>query len=67
VSIFLQGTAYAVVWSFSPISLGRSQWRPKGLTIASMALGPASVALAWSAVQHLGKQWRIQAALSEDH
>jgi hypothetical protein len=32
-----------------------------------MALGPASVALAWSAVQHLGKQWRIQAALSEDH
>ncbi len=32
-----------------------------------MILGPASVALAWSAVRHLGKQWRIQAALSEDH
>jgi protein-S-isoprenylcysteine O-methyltransferase Ste14 len=32
-----------------------------------MVLGPASVTLAWSAVRHLGKQWRIQAALSEDH
>ena len=65
--IFLQGAAYAVVWSFSPISLGRSQWWPRGFTIASMVLGPASVTLAWSAVRHLGKQWRIQAALSEDH
>lgn len=65
--IVLQGAAYAAVWSFSPISLGRSQWWPMGFTIASMVLGPASVALAWSAVRHLGKQWRIQAALSEDH
>ena len=65
--IFLQGAAYAVVWSFSPISLGRSEWWPKGFTIASMLLGPASVVLAWFALRHLGKQWRIQAALSEDH
>ena len=65
--IFLQGAAYAVLWSFSPISLGRSEWWPIGFTIASMVLGPASVALAWSAVRHLGKQWRIQAALSADH
>jgi protein-S-isoprenylcysteine O-methyltransferase Ste14 len=64
--IFLQGAAYAVAWSF-PISLGRSEWWPKGFTIASMVLGPASVVLAWFAVRHLGKQWRIQAALSEDH
>ena len=64
--IFLQGAAYAVIWSFSPISLGRSEWWPR-FTIASMILGPASVALAWFAVRHLGKQWRIQAALSEDH
>ncbi len=32
-----------------------------------MILGPLSVALAWSAVRHLGKQWRIQAGLSADH
>lgn len=65
--MFLQAAAYAVVWSFSPISLGRRAWWPMGFTIASMVLGPASVVLAWFAVRHLGKQWRIQAALSEDH
>jgi protein-S-isoprenylcysteine O-methyltransferase Ste14 len=35
--------------------------------IASMILGPPSVALGWAAVRHLGKQWRYEAALSEDH
>jgi protein-S-isoprenylcysteine O-methyltransferase Ste14 len=35
--------------------------------IASMLVGPPSVALAWAATRHLGKQWRYQAALSEDH
>jgi protein-S-isoprenylcysteine O-methyltransferase Ste14 len=65
--IILQGVAFAVVWSFSPISLGWREWWPVGFTIASMILGPASVALAWFAIRHLGKQWRIQAALSEDH
>ena len=37
------------------------------IVIASMILGPVSVALAWSATRHLGKQWRFQAALSADH
>jgi isoprenylcysteine carboxyl methyltransferase (ICMT) family protein YpbQ len=35
--------------------------------IASMVLGPPSVALAWAATRHLGKQWRYEAALSEHH
>lgn len=35
--------------------------------IASMILGPAAVALAWSSTRHLGKQWRFEAALSADH
>lgn len=35
--------------------------------IASMILGPPSVALAWAATRHLGKQWRYKAALSEGH
>jgi protein-S-isoprenylcysteine O-methyltransferase Ste14 len=35
--------------------------------IASMILGPPSVALGWAALRHLGKQWRYEAALSEDH
>ena len=42
---------------------------PPGLAriIASMALGPISAALAWSAVKHLGRQFRIQAGLYVDH
>src|ERR1700675_604922 len=35
--------------------------------IASMILGPPSVILAWMATRHLDKQWRFEAALSEDH
>jgi protein-S-isoprenylcysteine O-methyltransferase Ste14 len=35
--------------------------------IASMVLGPPSVALAWMAARQLGKQWRFEAALCEDH
>jgi protein-S-isoprenylcysteine O-methyltransferase Ste14 len=35
--------------------------------IASMLLAPPSVALAWAATRHLGKQWRYEAALTEDH
>ncbi len=35
--------------------------------IVSMVLGPPSVALAWAAAHELGKQWRYEAALSDDH
>jgi protein-S-isoprenylcysteine O-methyltransferase Ste14 len=32
-----------------------------------MVLGPLAVLLAWAAAHRLGKQWRYEAALSEDH
>lgn len=35
--------------------------------ILSMAIAPPSVVLVWAAVRELGKQWRYEAALSEDH
>jgi protein-S-isoprenylcysteine O-methyltransferase Ste14 len=35
--------------------------------LASMLLGPPSVALAWAAARHLGKQWRYEASLNADH
>lgn len=47
--------------------------RPVGFTktaaelVASMILVPPSVALAWAAARRLGKQWRFEAAISEDH
>jgi protein-S-isoprenylcysteine O-methyltransferase Ste14 len=34
---------------------------------AAIAIGVGSVALAWYAVFHLGRQWRIQAVVTEDH
>jgi protein-S-isoprenylcysteine O-methyltransferase Ste14 len=35
--------------------------------IAAMILALASASLGWAAAHHLGKQWRFEAALSEDH
>jgi len=43
------------------------QSKPPGLLIASTVIMPISVWLAWRAVKHLGKQWRIAAGLYSDH
>jgi protein-S-isoprenylcysteine O-methyltransferase Ste14 len=62
--IFLVMLGFALIWAYV---------RPPGFQkstlslIASMILGPPSVALAWAATRHLGKQWRYKAALNEDH
>lgn len=62
--IFLVGVGFALVWSYvRPVGFEKSSVS----LIASMFLGPPSVALAWAATRHLGKQWRFEAALSEDH
>jgi len=56
--------SYALVWAYvRPVGFEKSS--PS--LIASMVLGPVSVGLAWWATRHLGKQWRFEAALSEDH
>ena len=62
--ILLVMLGYACIWAFV---------RPAGFEksapslIASMVLGPLSVMLVWMAARHLDKQWRFEAALSEDH
>lgn len=62
--ILLVMLGFACIWAFV---------RPTGFEkstlslIASMILGPPSVLLAWVAARHLDKQWRFQAALTEDH
>jgi protein-S-isoprenylcysteine O-methyltransferase Ste14 len=62
--ILLVMVSFALVWSYvRPVGFEKS-----GLSlIASMVFGPPSAALAWAATRHLGKQWRYEAALSEDH
>lgn len=62
--IFLVMAGFALVWAYV---------RPAGFQksmislVASMVLGPPSVALVWASTRHLGKQWRYKAAVSQDH
>jgi protein-S-isoprenylcysteine O-methyltransferase Ste14 len=60
--IGLQTIGFALAWAYL-----RPFEKSTTLSIASMVLGPPSVALAWEATRHLGKQWRYEAALTEDH
>ncbi len=63
--ILLQAFAYVLACSF--IARVGFQIKPPVFSIASMILGPASVATALAALRHLGKHWRLDAALAEDH
>ncbi|HTV15431.1 MAG TPA: isoprenylcysteine carboxylmethyltransferase family protein [Acidobacteriaceae bacterium] len=55
---------FALLWTYvRPTGFHKHSWE---LAI-SMAIGPPSVALVWCATRHLGKQWRYQAALRDDH
>jgi protein-S-isoprenylcysteine O-methyltransferase Ste14 len=62
--IFLVMLGYACIWAFvRPVGFEKSALS----LIASMILAPPSVLLVWAAARHLDKQWRFEAALSEDH
>jgi protein-S-isoprenylcysteine O-methyltransferase Ste14 len=62
--IGLVAVSFALVWMYiRPAGFEKS---PLAL-ITSMVLGPPSAALAWAATRQLGKQWRYEAALTEDH
>jgi protein-S-isoprenylcysteine O-methyltransferase Ste14 len=55
---------FALAWAYvRPTGFEKSA----AALIASMILGPPSVALAWAAAHNLGKQWRYKAALSQNH
>src|ERR1700760_4943048 len=62
--ILLVMLGFACVWAFvQPDGFEKSA----ASLIASMFVGPPAVVLAWMATRHLDKQWRFEAALSEDH
>jgi len=62
--ILLVMLGYACIWAFvRPTGFEKSA----ASLIASMMVGPPSVVLVWMATRHLDKQWRFEAALSEDH
>ncbi|HEY2467690.1 MAG TPA: isoprenylcysteine carboxylmethyltransferase family protein [Terracidiphilus sp.] len=55
---------FACIWAFvRPVGFEKSA----ASLITSMMLAPPSVVLVWMAARHLDKQWRFEAALSEDH
>jgi protein-S-isoprenylcysteine O-methyltransferase Ste14 len=62
IALVMAGFAFA--WAYvRPVEFHKSA----PALIASMVLGPPSVALAWAATRSLGKQWRYKAALNQDH
>lgn len=61
--LLLQSLSYFLAMS---VRLAPEEVGPGRLAV-SMLCGPAAVALAWSGVRHLGKQWRINAGLYHDH
>ena len=62
--ILLVMCGYGCIWAFvTPTGFEKFT----ASLIASMILAPPSVALVWMATRHLDKQWRVEAALSEDH
>jgi protein-S-isoprenylcysteine O-methyltransferase Ste14 len=62
--LFLVFIGFTLIWAYvKPVGFEKSN----AALIVSMCLAPPSVALAWSATRHLGKQWRLEAALIEDH
>jgi protein-S-isoprenylcysteine O-methyltransferase Ste14 len=62
--ILLVMCGFACVWAFvHPVGFQKS-WPS---LVFSMLIAPPSVVLAWGATRQLGKQWRFEAALSQDH
>jgi protein-S-isoprenylcysteine O-methyltransferase Ste14 len=62
--IGLEVVAFALTWMYiRPVGFEKSTVS----LLISMILFPPAVLLVWAATRHLGKQWRYEAALSEDH
>lgn len=64
VGISLVVLGFFLLWCYvRPNQFQKPAWE----VVLSMAIGPPSVVLVWAATRHLGKQWRYQAALRDDH
>lgn len=63
VGIFLEGAAFF----FSYLPRSRSESPHEALLVAAMALAPASALLSYFALGHLGKQWRMEATVTDRH
>jgi protein-S-isoprenylcysteine O-methyltransferase Ste14 len=64
VGLLLESTAIFMAFA---LRLPRESPPGIGRVLPAMILGPIAAALSWSAVAHLGKQFRVAAGLYEDH
>ena len=62
--IALVSIGYAIVWTYVR---PRGYHQPEIQSLISMIVGPLSVLLAWKSAHRLGKQWRFEAAINENH
>ena len=62
--IFLVTLGFACSWAYVK---PRGFAKPAPELAASMIVAPLALWLVYAATRHLGKQWRYEAALSEDH
>ena len=62
--VIVQSAAYAIVWASSYFRMHTPEWWRAAL---SLAFGTIALLLLWSALPALGKQWRVQAGVYEDH
>jgi protein-S-isoprenylcysteine O-methyltransferase Ste14 len=62
--LLLETTAIGIAWFAGWIPHDPTEW---WRIAAILILSAPSIALAWSAVKHLGKQFRVNAGLYEDH
>jgi protein-S-isoprenylcysteine O-methyltransferase Ste14 len=59
--IIFEGISYGIVWSVPTFDI--PVWR----IVVGTLFGLLGIVAAQTALRHLGKQWRIEAGLSEDH
>lgn len=61
--IALEGSAYAVLWQGNFWTRSPERWQ----VALSAVFFAIAIALSWTGVRSLGRQWRIDAGLSADH
>ncbi|HYW41775.1 MAG TPA: isoprenylcysteine carboxylmethyltransferase family protein [Bryobacteraceae bacterium] len=64
VGLLLEGISIFMAFAFRLPAYAAPGW---ARVIPALILGAVAAIFAWTAVQHLGKQFRIQAGLYEDH
>jgi protein-S-isoprenylcysteine O-methyltransferase Ste14 len=64
VGVLLEAAGIGIAWGFPAFTTPRTSARAM---LAALIFGGAGIWLMWTAITHLGRQFRIQAGLYEDH